>query len=250
MENAMQNGMITKEKKPNRIKLYGVIVGIVMLIVQQLVYFSANLIAKKVGITPWLPKIDAIDNLFTVVPVFVLPYAWSYAYWAMAPMAVSKCDIKHFYNYLAAYILATILGALVLIFAPTYMDRVAEGLTTRTGSGFFEWGLQFFYGADGGDMAYNLFPSFHCLVSTISYLGVMGRKEIRLWYRIYSLVMTILVYLATLFVKQHYFLDIIGGAGIAVIAYVLCVKLNAGRIFSALVAKCKAHKEKRKNKEK
>ncbi|MCQ2387640.1 MAG: phosphatase PAP2 family protein [Clostridia bacterium] len=147
-------------------------------------------------------------------------------------MAVSKCENKHFFNYLATYLFACVIGMIMLIFIPTQMDRVAEGLYNDNPQGFTNKLLQFWYSLDGTKMAYNLFPSFHCLNSTVSYLGVRKRKEIPLWYRIYSFVMMITVFLATLFVKQHYFLDIIGGAGVAIICYVVCMKYNLGRIFN------------------
>lgn len=68
-------------------------------------------------------------------------------------------------------------------------------------------------------MAYNLLPSFHCINSTISYLGVARRPEVPKWYRGYSLVMTLLIYASTLFVKQHFFLDVISGIAVALASW-------------------------------
>lgn len=225
-----------KEKKENRVKLYGVIIGIITLAGQHGIYLLAHVISQWIGIAPWLPKIDAIDNLFPIVPIFIVPYIWSYAFWAMAPMAVSKCKFEHFLNYLASYLLALIIGAVILIFVPTYMSRVGEGLMDTTRTGFFAELMRFWYSLDGGDMAYNLFPSFHCINSTISYLGVCGRKEIPLWFRIYSLVTAILIYLSTMYVKQHFFLDVVSGIIIGVIAYLICMKWDLGRVFNKPIA--------------
>ena len=202
-----------------------------MLALQHGIYLLCNDLAKLIGVTPFLPKIPAIDDAIKVIPLFIIPYVWSYLYWAMGPMAVSKCDIKHFKNFIAAYLLACILGGLILTFAPSYMDRVAEGLMDTSRTGFFAWLMRFWYSLDGGDLAYNLFPSFHCINSTICYLGVMRRKEIPLWFRIYSLIITLLIYLSTLFVKQHFIADVIAGILVALIAYITCTKWNLGRIF-------------------
>lgn len=221
---------LDEQKKENRVKLYGVIIGLVSLALQHGIYLFAHGVATLIGIPPFLPKIDVIDNAFIVTPIFIVPYVWAYAYWAMGPMAVSKCSASHFKNFMAAYLFSCVVGAIILIFAPTYMDRVAEGLY-ETGDGFFDKLMQFWYSLDGSEMAYNLLPSFHCINSTICYLGVMGRKEIPLWYRIYSLVLTLLIFLATMFVKQHYILDVISGALIAVVVYFICIRVNAGRIF-------------------
>ena len=219
------------EKKNNRVKLYGVIIGLVTAVLQHGIYLLANEIAGWIGIPPFLPKIEAIDDLIPIVAVFVFPYVWSYLYWAMAPMAVSKCDFRHFLDYLASYLFACLAGALVLIFAPTYMDRVAEGLYDYSKTDFASKLLRFWYSLDGGERAYNLLPSFHCINSTISYLGVAGRKEIPKWFRVYSLVITILIYFSTVFVKQHFVMDVFAGILIAGVAFWICKKTEAGRVF-------------------
>ena len=83
--------MLNTEKK-NKVKLYGVIIGIVTLALQHGIYLLANELAGLIGIPAFLPKINAIDNLIPIVAIFIIPYVWSYIYWAMAPMAVSKCE--------------------------------------------------------------------------------------------------------------------------------------------------------------
>lgn len=227
----MRGKTLISTKKENRVKLYGVILGIITLAAQHGIYLLGNDLAGIVGNTPFLPKIEAIDGLIPIVSVFIIPYVWSYAYWAMAPMAVSKCKKDHFYNYLACYALACGIGAIILIFAPTYMDRVAEGLMDTSKTDFFSNLRRFWYTLDGGDMAYNLFPSFHCINSTVSFLGVYKREEVPKWYRVYSLITTLLIYCSTLFVKQHYLLDVISGCAIGIIAYIISEKFNLGRIF-------------------
>ena len=217
-------------RRENRVKWYGIVIGIVSALAQHAIYTLGHVLAEVIGIEPFLPKLPAIDDLIPVMPIFIIPYVWAYLYWAMAPMAASKCKKEHFYDYLAAYLFACLAGMLVLAFAPTYMDRVAEGLYEPR-SGFFAALMRFWYSLDGSEMAFNLFPSFHCLNSTMSYLAVCGRKEVPFWYRAYSLILTLLIFASTVFVKQHYVADILGGVVIAVIAFLLCKKFHAGRIF-------------------
>ncbi len=217
----------------NKIKWYGVVIGLVTAFLQHGFYLLGHGLSQWIHIIgPYCPKIAAIDDLIPIVPIFIIPYIWSYAYWAMAPMAVSKCETKHYKNYLAAYLFSCIVGMLMLALAPTYMDRTAEGLyDTAAHSGIFADMMRFWYTLDGTKIAYNLLPSFHCLNSTVSLIGVWGRKEIPLFYRIYSLVLTITIYAATCFVKQHYFMDVIAGALVAIIVSVICFRTDAGRIF-------------------
>lgn len=223
------------EQRENRVKLYGIIVGIVSAVGQHGIYLLAHAIAGLVGIAPILPKISSIDDLIPIVPIFIVPYVWSYLFWAMAPMAVSKCKYEYFLDFMAAELFAWILGGIMLILMPTYMDRVAEGLYDESRKGFFAEWLKFWYSLDGGDMAYNLFPSFHCINSALAYLGVCKRKEIPLWFRIYSLVTAVLIFLSTVYVKQHFVVDIVGGIIVAVIAYVVCINLKAGRLFLPII---------------
>lgn len=223
--------MLNKNKE-NRITSYGVVMGIVTLILQHAIYLLSNEIAKLVGATPLLPKIPFIDDAIPFCVIFIIPYLWSYIYWAISPMVVSRCKFNHFLDYIASYMFACLFGAIILIFVPTYMDRVAEGIFDSSKTGLFYSLMNFVHSLDGKEVAYNLFPSFHCINSTISYLGVCGRKEVPKWYRIYSLVITITIYFSTLLVKQHYFLDVLSGIAIAIISFFVCKKWSLGRIFN------------------
>ena len=153
----------------------------------------------------------------------------------IGPMAVSKCGKEHFADYMAANLVACLAGVFVLAFFPTYMDRVAEGLYhVPVNPTVFDRLRMFWYSLDGSEMAYNLLPSFHCLNSTLCYLGVAGRKEIPVWFRAYSFVTTLLIYASTVYVKQHYFLDIVTGVALAVAAYFVCKKFHWGRMFTPI----------------
>jgi len=221
-------------KKPNRIKGYAIPIGILYLIMQHAVYLAGHYLALWFGLTPFLPK-TPLDDMIPIVSVFIIPYIWSYIYWAMGPMVVSKCKKDHFADFMAAILVACAAGMIVLAFFPTYMDRVAEGLfAVPENPTVFDKLRMFWYSLDGSEMAYNLLPSFHCLNSTLCYLGVAGRKEIPSWYRIYSLVVTILIYASTLCVKQHYVPDVVTGILLAVIAFAICKKFHWGRMFSPI----------------
>ncbi len=181
----------------------------------------------------FVPKIDAIDDLIPLIPVFVLIYLYSYAFWIMGPLAVSLTGKKNFTNYLIGLSAAYIIGFLFFVFMPTYMDRAAEGLIEcAQRPGIFNRLLNTVYSADGSTLAFNLFPSYHCLISIYCWFGVRRRPEISAGFRIYSLVMTVLICLSTVFTKQHYFLDIVGGLGIATLCYTVTEKIDpAGRWF-------------------
>lgn len=227
------------ENKSRKITWYAVLIGLAYLAIQHGMYLLGHEFALLLKIPAFLPKIPAIDDAIPIISVFIIPYIWSYAFWAMGPVAVYKCEEKHYKDFMAGVIVALVLGMIALAVAPTYMDRNAEHLyDIRTGD-IFEKMRLFWYTLDGETIAYNLLPSFHCLNSTLCYLGVMGRKELPLWFRIYSFVMAILTYVATVCVKQHYFLDIFAGIAVAVIGYAVAKKFHLGRMFDPIIKKFK-----------
>jgi membrane-associated phospholipid phosphatase len=175
-------------------------------------------------------KIPVIDDRISLVPVFVVIYLFSYVFWVCGPAAVSLIGRRNLINYLAGLILAYGIGFLFFILLPTCMDRTAEGLLDQAARpGPFNWVLGIVYAADGGERAFNLFPSYHCLAGAYCYLGVRKRQEISRGYRIYSLVMAVLIALSALLTKQHYFIDVLGGVGIALLCHGLIQWLDPGK---------------------
>lgn len=235
------------ERKTIRIKGYAIIIGILYLALQHGFYLAGHYLALLFGFKPFLPKI-ALDDMIPIVSAFIIPYIWSYIYWAMGPMVVSKCEKQHFADYMAANLVSCVAGMLALAFFPTYMDRVAEGLfVVPEDPTIFDRVRMFWYSLDGSAMAYNLLPSFHCINSTLCYLGVARRREIPFWFRCYSFLTTILIYASTVYVKQHYVLDIVTGVALAAVVYFICKRFHWGRMFAPierLYAKCKAKKSK------
>ncbi len=230
MENTLQkeNRLVTLIK---RIPLYGWIFGAVYFGLQYGMYRMADWITRLTGTInyAWCPKIPCIDDNIPVFAPFVVIYLFSYVFWICGPIAVSVTDKKHFINYIIGLSAAYVVGFLIFVFGPTYMDRNAEHLMEIAARpGFFNGLLATVYGNDGSDVAFNLFPSYHCLISLYCYLGVRHRPEVALWFRIYSLVMTVLICLSTVFTKQHYFMDMPAGLLISVVCYAVVGKLNPG----------------------
>ncbi len=175
-------------------------------------------------------KIPVIDDLFPVIPVFVVIYLFSYVFWICGPIAVSLTAKRNFVNYICGLSLAYVIGFLFFVFLPTCMDRTAEGLMAIAAEpGFFNQLLATVYAADGSTLAFNLFPSYHCLISLYCYLGVRKQPEISKGFQVYSLVMVVLICLSTLFTKQHYIIDMVGGLGISLACYALMHRLDPGR---------------------
>lgn len=219
-------------KRLKSIPWYGYVLGVGLFAFQFLLYWLAHQISISLNLTPFSPKIDTIDNLIPVLPVFVIPYLYSYLFWICGPIAVSICDKKHFINFITSMIIGCLIGFVIFAFVPSYMDRQVENLYQGLGTDIFSQLLRVVYDGDGQGLAYNLFPSFHCMISVFCYLGVRKRQEISPIYRYYSLILAILICFSTVFTKQHYFLDVVSGVSIAIICFVVVKFFDLGnRIF-------------------
>lgn len=216
-------------KKIRSVPLYGWITGFLYFFLQYGMYRLADYLSRVFGTInyAYLPKMPFIDDRIPLFAPFIVIYIFSYVFWIMGPIIASLTDKKNFINYIIGLSAAYIVGSLMLLLMPTYMDRAAEGLMEAAARpGIFNKMLGAIYGVDGGTRAFNLFPSFHCMISLYCYLGVRKRPEVSKGTRIYSLVMTVLICMSTVFTKQHYFVDILGGLSVSIICYIIVNRID------------------------
>ena len=213
---------------------YGWVLGVFYLAFQYGLYLLADLLSHVLGTIDhaFVPKIPVLDDMIPVVPAFIVIYLFSYVFWVFGPIIASLTEKRNFLNYMIGLTAAYLIGFLIFVFAPTYMDRTAEGLTEIAAQpGIFQQWMAIVHAADGGNLAFNLFPSYHCLSSLYCYLGIRKREEVSRGIRVYSVIMTILICCSTVLTKQHYLPDVAGGLGIALVCYLIVQKVDpAGKI--------------------
>ena len=210
----------------------GWVFGIVYFALQYGMYRLAELLSRLLGTTAraFACKIPLIDDAIPIVPAFAVVYLLSYLFWISGPVVVSLTKRRNFVNYIAGLSLAYVVGFLFFVFMPTCMDRAQEGLMEAAARpGIFNGMLRVIYAADGSNLAFNLFPSYHCLISAYCWLGVRRQPEISRGYQAFALGMAILISLSTVLTKQHYFVDIPGGWAIALGCYWLMERLDPGK---------------------
>ncbi len=194
--------------------------GIASLLVQSLFYYLSNFLTGIAQRAPICTKIDWLDDALPIIPIFAIVYVYAFVFWFCAPASAYVAGKDNFYKFIIGQSVAYFIGFIIFVCLPTYMDRSAEGILAYAEERNL-WLLKTIYNMDGGKMAFNLFPSYHCLTSVYSYLAVRKQKNVSLVYRIYALCLAILVCIATLAIKQHYFLDFICGTGIAIVTYIV-----------------------------
>ena len=222
-------------EKLRKVPLYGWLTGIGHIATEYSLYLLAHVLSELIGTSShaWCPKIPVIDDKIGVVAIFSVIYVYAYFFWFCGPVAVSLTGKRHYTNFAVGLFASYLVGFFTFLLAPSYMDRVAEGiLPYADGNSLTAFLLRFVYYGDGGAMGRDMFPSFHCLISVYCYLGVRRQPAIKKWYRVYSLVMAILICLSTLLIKQHYVLDVVGGVGLALISYAIVQRIDPGKRFA------------------
>jgi membrane-associated phospholipid phosphatase len=149
------------------------------------------------------------------IPVMVYPYVFGMLILVILPFACNYKS-KKFYPLIWLYISVSIVMFAIYYFYPVYMLR-REYSGTLFADVLMRWIV-------GMDDAANCFPSNHCALATLGYIGILLSNAPR-WLKVGTLVLTLLVCLSTVLVGQHYWIDIPTGIGLSVLIYFKSKKL-------------------------
>ncbi|MCB5474019.1 phosphatase PAP2 family protein [Blautia luti] len=148
-----------------------------------------------------------LDLRLPFLPQFLIIYFGCYIFWAANYILAARQDREEVYRFFTADFISRCVCLVIFLAYPTTNTRpVIEG------SGFWDLLAGWLYSIDAAD---NLFPSIHCLVSWFCFLAVKGQKKIPIWYKAVSFILAVLVFLSTLFSKQHVIVDVAGGIFLA-----------------------------------
>lgn len=167
-----------------------------------------------------------IDDRIPFVPAAIVIYVLAFVTWVVGYCVIARESREHCYRVLAGDLIAKLLCMVCFLAIPTAMER-----PEIPGTDVFSWLNRFIYAADTPD---NLFPSLHCLVNWLLFRGSLGCKKVGAGYKGFMGVFAILVFASTVLVKQHLFLDILGGVAAAELGLWLSTRLNAGRLYQAV----------------
>lgn len=152
----------------------------------------------------------ALDKRVPVVPWWSIIYLLSYVFWAANYIIISRISRERCYRLVVADYISKVVCGMIFIVIPTTNVRPVV-----LGNGVSEQILNFVYSMDSPT---NLFPSIHCLVSWLCYIGLRGTNVSR-WYKLFSFITAIAICASTQFTKQHYIVDVFGGIILAEIAF-------------------------------
>ncbi|MCI9151664.1 MAG: phosphatase PAP2 family protein [Lachnospiraceae bacterium] len=145
----------------------------------------------------------SLDARIPVIPAFIVIYWGAYLLWVAGYCTIARSGKRACLELVAADMIAKLICMLIFLILPTTATRPAVA-----GSDVFSRALQVLYIIDPAD---NYFPSIHCLESWACFRGVCRKQGARPITRGIYLVAAVLVFLSTLFLRQHMIMDVIGG---------------------------------------
>lgn len=150
-----------------------------------------------------------VDRALPLVPGWTVVYGALYVFLILLPLLVVRQQEllqRSLYAFLSIWITAYLF---FFVFYPTAAPRPPRVV----GDGYAVWCLRELYWSDP---AWNCFPSLHVAHSFVSAFAAY-RVNRRLG--IFAIVVAALVAVSTMFTKQHYFVDVIAGTALALVAY-------------------------------
>ncbi len=172
------------------------------------VYRGAHWIAQDWPHMDWtLP----IDRAVPFLPWTIVIYYGCYLFWAAVYLFCARQEKALAGRFFRADFLAKAVCFACFLLLPTTNVRPAV-----EGTGLWESLMRLLYRIDAPT---NLFPSIHCLVSWLCWIGVRDHRELSPWLRRSALFMAVAVCISTLTTRQHVILDVAAGILLAELSW-------------------------------
>ena len=142
----------------------------------------------------------ALDRLTPFFPPMSVIYLLAFLQWAVYWILLCRESKDLRSRFLAGEWISKFLCMIVFILYPTTLVR-----PNITGTGVFDRLTTLVYLIDAPN---NLLPSVHCLMSWFCLRGSFRFQNTPKWYFIFNLIFSPLVFLSTIMVRQHVWLDV------------------------------------------
>lgn len=155
-----------------------------------------------------------LDNKIPFIPYFIYFYVIWYLLLLLVPLLIYNKDKETFYKYFTSYSISIIICGIIFLIYPTILERMPiEGNNLSTNL------VRLIYKLD--DPAVNCLPSMHCLFCYFFIFGTLFNNRIEKKYQYGILIISILIVLSTLFIKQHIIIDAISSLIIACLCWLI-----------------------------
>jgi membrane-associated phospholipid phosphatase len=157
--------------------------------------------------TSTLPRLD-LDRRIPFIPEFVFIYLSIYPLFLLPFFYIRNAAFFRIFS--LAYITVMLVCYGTYLTYPVAMERPSFDEHS-----FATWALMIVYNTDN---PLNCFPSMHVAMSLLASLTLMEVHRVR---GLLALLLTILIAVSTLFIKQHYILDVVAAMVLTLLVYSL-----------------------------
>ncbi len=160
---------------------------------------------------------SSLDNKIPFIIYFIIPYITWFILLFLIPYYIYICDKKNFINYCVSFVLSIIIANIIYVIFPTTIIR-----PTIVGNGILESITKLVYWVD--TPAKNCMPSIHCSFCLSFILFTITSKNSNKYINLFIIIISLLIMISTLLIKQHVFIDLITGCALSLIVYIISIK--------------------------
>ena len=165
----------------------------------------------------------AIDAAIPVKPEWILVYVITFIIWICGLAVAMRQDKETCYSLFGQVLIADVLCIITFLVFPTIMPRPEIAVT--------DYPSRFLALTYAIDQPTNLFPSMHCLLAWMCFRCCFQCKNLSKIYIAWTGIMSVLVCISTLLVKQHVVLDVVSAIIYAEFSICLGKRLEAQRFY-------------------
>ena len=161
-----------------------------------------------------------IDGMIPFIPIFVLPYLSWFLFIAFAFVIFFIKSREDLLNTFRSINLDMIIAMIIYVLFPNYQSLRPTTYSSDLFSQLVKL-LQI------GDSSSSVFPSLHVAISVTLYLGIKNSvcfKDNSI-VKFFTLILTLLISISTVFIKQHSILDVLAGIFLSFIVYIFVYKI-------------------------
>ena len=167
------------------------------------------------------------DDLIPFLPWMIVVYIGVFAWWVYVTWLITGRERPEADRFFFAHLLTYLISFLFFVFLPTEIVR-----PKLSGNSIWIVFLQLLYQSDTPD---NLFPSIHCALGWLCWIGIRGKKDIPFWIRSADFLLAAAVCVSTLTIRQHVLLDVFAGILLSEICYLLSGSLALRKRYSVFI---------------
>lgn len=186
-------------------------VSVFLTLSQVIIYFITKLFLNNEFVLN-----NLLDDQIPFVPYFIYFYISWYILLFLVPMIYMKYDKKTLKKYTYTNFISVLVCGIIFIIFPTTINRPNIEVTSIT-----TWLVNTIYYFD--TPAVNCLPSIHSLICFIFILCNI-KANIKTSYKCIIDILSVLIILSTLFIKQHVIYDVLSAFVVSSITYIIVTK--------------------------